>query len=154
MYDKQYNKHTHTYHITSHHTKLLFADTNTESSSIVVSAFGAPGAAGASGSSFDTLDFSLPSYEQATKGTSAASSDAPPSFTPSFAELKLPEKASESTPTKTETKPEVVVAAPTVDKAAEEKAKAEKTAAEEKAKAEKKVAEEKAKADAKKVGNL
>lgn len=94
-------------------------------SSLMVS-IGAPSFAG--GSSFETLDFSLPSYGEATGD--AKSSDAPksaPSFSASFPELKLPGESSNSA----------------VDEAAEKKkAEEAKKAEEEKAAAAKKSAEE------------
>lgn len=57
-------------------------------SSTVIS-IGAPSFS--AGSSFDTLDFSLPSYDEATKGGDISStSKSAPAFTADFPELKLP----------------------------------------------------------------
>ena len=100
------------------------------------------------GASFETLDFSLPSYSEGTKGdASAAKDDGPPSFAPSFPELKLPGSDStaaeeKSTPAASDTSEADKEAAKKA--AEEEKAVAKKTAEEEKAAAKKAAEEEKA----------
>jgi hypothetical protein len=58
-----------------------------QSSSMMV-AIGAPTFGG--GKSFDTLDFSLPSYSEANGGDSAPETKSAPTFSASFPELKLP----------------------------------------------------------------
>lgn len=95
------------------------------------------------GASFDTLDFSLPSYGEATSGSSDAKSDAPksaPSFSASFPELKLPG----ATEASNEPKASAVDEEAAVKKAEEEKAAAKNSAEEEKAAAKKTAEEEKA----------
>ena len=108
-----------------------------EPSSLLISA-GAPSFGG--GSSFETLDFSLPSYSEANGGDSKP---AEPKSAPSFPELKIP--GSEA---KEEVKEESKVSAADEEaakKAAEEeKAAAKKKAEEEKAAAKKAAEEEKA----------
>ncbi len=112
---------------------------STQSSSVIVSAFGAPN--GAMGGSYETLDFSLPSYSEATKsGSATKSSDAPPAFTPSFGDLKLPEPSSKVEEVPKEEADEEAKAA--AKKAAEEEKAAQKKAAEEEKAAQKKAAEE------------
>lgn len=96
------------------------------SSNVLVS-IGAPKIGG--GSSFETLDFSMPSYDENTASTSGSSAEkSAPAFTNPFPELKLPEQT-----------------APAPDVAAEKKAKEEAKVAEEKDKAEAKKAKEEAK---------
>lgn len=112
------------------------------------------------GQSYDTLDFSLPSYSEATKTGDATRSSAdidsksePPSFKNPFGDLKLPvpNVEEDATAKKTEADKkaaEEISAADKAKKAAEEKAAADaKSAADKEAKA--KAAEEaKAKAEA------
>ncbi len=102
--------------------KYTDASNNAESTSVVVSV-GAPGGFG--GSSYETLDFSLPSYTEATKGSSSDSGStksAPPSFTASFPELKVPESIGTAAP----------APAPAVDTEAQKKAAEEDKAAKQK----------------------
>lgn len=113
----------------------------TGASSTIVS-IGAPSFS--AGSSFDTLDFSLPSYDEATKGSSSDSSSktpkSAPTFTVDFPELKLPRE---------DTSADEAAAKKAVeeDKAAKAKAKEEARLAKEKEAAEKAAAEEKKKAE-------
>jgi len=118
-------------------TTTFSAPTSTQSSTVLLSAFGAPSFSG--GASFETLDFSLPSYNEATKSSSSSdgSSSAPPSFMPNLPELKLPENSATASVSTTEEKG-------TADKKAEEEASAKKAAEEEKAAAKKAAEEEKA----------
>ena len=119
-------------------------ETNAQSSSVLLSAFGAP--KGGGGASYETLDFSLPSYGEATSRPSSSSSA--PSFTASFPELKLPSSTEEAP----------AAAEPAGDKEAEKKAAEEEKAAAKKAADEEKAAAKKAaeeeKAAAKKVSYI
>mmetsp|Transcript_16602 Transcript_16602/g.24634 ORF Transcript_16602/g.24634 Transcript_16602/m.24634 type:complete len:422 (+) Transcript_16602:54-1319(+) len=132
------------------------------SSSDVLLSIGAPRFGG--GDSFETLDFSLPSYGEATKSdtlspssSSSSSSDSPPAFSNPFGELKMPERATESAKVTPAPAPAPVAkkddaAEKAAEKADAEARKADEKArkAEEKAAAEAKKAEEKAAAEAKK----
>jgi len=126
----------------------------TDSSNILLSV----GYGGNKGASFDTLDFSLPSYNEAVGGESESKKEAP-AFTPSFPELKLPGSTASTpapapTPTPTTTpdtsaadaKAEQKAAAEAEKKANEEekKAKEEEKKAKEEAAAAKKQADEEA----------
>ena len=109
------------------------------SSNILLSA-GAPSFS--SGGSFDTLDFSLPSYGDALKGDTESSPKKAPAFSASFPELKLPETPSSSPapePQKDDTAAAEAKAAAEAEKKAAADAKAEAKAA---AEAEKKAAAE------------
>jgi len=116
-------------------TNPITQNESMESSSFVVSAFGAPGGASSGSSSFDTLDFSLPSYTEATKSPvmSSTKTEAPPSTSKEQDEeaAAAAKKAAEE---------EKAVA----KKAAEEEKIAAKKAAEEEKIAAKKAEEEKA----------
>lgn len=92
-------------------------------SSLTVS-IGAPTFGG--GSSFETLDFSLPSYSESTGGASdgAVKKNEPPSFKADFPELKLPSEEKKADDGKAEAD---------AKKEAEDKAAAKKAAEEEKA---------------------
>lgn len=106
-----------------------------QSSSMAISAFGAPGKF--TGSSFESVDFSLPSYDEAVGGKATPREGEAPKFTNPFGSFDSGSDEAESKPAADEAK---------VDKAAErEAAKARK--AEEKAEAEAKKAEEKAAAE-------
>mmetsp|Transcript_9668 Transcript_9668/g.18145 ORF Transcript_9668/g.18145 Transcript_9668/m.18145 type:complete len:403 (-) Transcript_9668:1869-3077(-) len=114
----------------------------TGASSTIIS-IGAPSFS--AGSSFDTLDFSLPSYEEATKGGDISStSKSAPAFTADFPDFKLPRE---------EVKKEAAVDEAAIKKAADDekaakaKAKEEARLAKEKEAAEKAAAEEKKKAE-------
>jgi hypothetical protein len=92
------------------------------------------------GASFETLDFSLPSYSEANGGDSKA---AEPKSAPSFPELKIPGiEAKEEV--KEDSKDSAVDEEAAKKKAEEEKAAAKKKAEEEKAAAKKAAEEEKA----------
>lgn len=106
-------------------------------SSIVVSA----GFTGSSGASFDTLDFSLPSYSEATGGSSSSEDSS-----------SSPEVSTKSSVVDTSASDRAAEKAREKERKAEEKAAGERKAADEKAAKEKdaadeKAAKEKAKAD-------
>lgn len=103
-----------------------------ESSSNLVS-IGAPKFSG--GASFETMDFSLPSYDEGVGNTDAAPKKSAPSFSPDFPELKLPSSSEEKSAEDVEAAKQA---------AEEEKAAAKKQAEEEKAAAKKQAEEEKA----------
>jgi hypothetical protein len=65
----------------------------TESSNMLLSAFGAP-TSGFSGGSFETLDFSMPSYEESASKPSVEK--AAPAFSSPFGDIKMPSASSES----------------------------------------------------------
>lgn len=100
-------------------------------SSVTVS-IGAPSFGG--GSSFETLDFSLPSYSESTGGASdgAVKKNEPPSFKADFPELKLPSEEKKADDGKAEADAKAKAEAD-AKKEAEDKAAAKKAAEEEKA---------------------
>lgn len=77
---------------TNHPQPMHIQRLTPSSTPIILTAFGAPSFGG--GASFETLDFSLPSYNEAVKGSSEGRDSAmvesppagPPSFTATFAE--------------------------------------------------------------------
>ena len=94
------------------------------------------------GSTFETLDFSLPSYNEGTKGEAASpKDDGPPSFAPSFPELKIPGGDSK-TAAEEKSAPAAADTSEADKKAAEEDKAAAKKAAEEDKVAAKKAAED------------
>jgi len=113
-----------------------------KSSSMMV-AIGAPSFSG--GKSFDTLDFSLPSYSEANGGDSSPETKSAPTFSASFPELKLPG----GDEAKKDTAAEEAAAKKSAEeeKASKEQAKVDARIAKEKEAAEKEAKEEKKKAD-------
>jgi hypothetical protein len=101
-----------------------------ESSSVMLSAFGAP--TGIGGDSFSTMDFSMPSYSDGVSAATAAPKADVPSFNPFGREEDNGDKAAEQ-------------AAAAERKAAEQAAAAERKAAEQASAAERKAAEKAAK---------
>lgn len=111
--------------------KLIETQNIITQSSLTVS-IGAPSFGG--GSSFETLDFSLPSYSESTGGASdgAVKKNEPPSFKADFPELKLPSEEKKADDGKAEADAKAKAEAD-AKKEAEDKAAAKKAAEEEKA---------------------
>lgn len=128
-------------------TAVMIENTFQTGPSSTMISIGAPSFS--AGSSFDTLDFSLPSYDEATKGGDVSSGGAKsaPAFTADFPELKLPREQEQLNKEAAVDEAAVKKKAAEDEKAAKAKAKEEARLAKEKEAEEKAAAEEKKKAE-------